>query len=127
MLTTVVIITIFCATAFLGVAWTYSASEIGNHHDMDFWFIVQSSAMALLGYFTAMFPLYQRSWGSPWQWSLGFCVVGATSSLVAIPAFLLAPPFWSSALLFFGTVSQAVMTLQLSLLAMQPGSRKKQD
>ncbi|KAK0648031.1 hypothetical protein B0T16DRAFT_112004 [Cercophora newfieldiana] len=33
-LTTAVISTIFCATAFLGVAWHYSTPDIGSPHDM---------------------------------------------------------------------------------------------
>lgn len=94
---------------------------------MDFWFTIQSSVMSLLGFFTTMFPLYRRSWGSPWRWSLVFCGVGATSCLTAIAAYVALPGFWSPGLSFLGTASQAIITLQLSLLAMQPAARGKQD
>lgn len=121
------VITTFCATAFLGAAGKYSTWEIGSHRNMDFWFMVQSSAMSLLGFFTAMFPLYRRPWGLPWHWSLALCFVGTVSVLAAVPVYLCAPAFWSSSLLFIGAASQAAVTLQLSLLAMQPASKKKHD
>jgi hypothetical protein len=105
------------------MAWKYSASDIGSVDDKDFWITIQSSIMGLLSLFTAMYPLYRRSWGTPWRW-LQLSVLGATCSVAAIPTY---PNFWSSVLSFVCTVSQAFITLQLSLVAMQQTTHRKQD
>lgn len=83
--------------------------------------------MELLGYFITIFPLYRRSWGVPWRWSLALGILGALCALAVVPAFLLLPDFWSSTVLFISTVLQAAVTLQLSLVAMQPPVPDKKE
>lgn len=113
----------------LGVAWKFGTSGPGIVEEMDFWTQIQSSLMQLLGLFTAIYPLYRVSSGPPWIWALVFVTAGAICSIAAVPTFLFLRPFWSSILSFFGAAAQAVVTLQLSLLAMEPSVQPgvKQD
>lgn len=126
-MTTWVIIVTLCSTIFLGLAWMHSVPGTATPESSSFWFMCQSSAMGLLGYFITIFPLYRRSWGVPWRWSLALGILGVLCSLAAVPAFLLLPDFWSSTLLFISTVLQAAVTLQLSLVAMQPAVPGKKE
>lgn len=105
----------------------HSVPGTATPESSSFRFMCQSSAMGLLGYFITIFPLYRRSWGVPWRWSLALGILGVLCSLAAVPAFLLLPDFWSSTLLFISTVLQAAVTLQLSLVAMQPAVPGKKE
>ncbi|KAF2007476.1 hypothetical protein P154DRAFT_517187 [Amniculicola lignicola CBS 123094] len=118
-LTAITFIVTIGASVLSGVAWKLDAPTPGTTHDSDFWTLVQSSVMQLLGLFTAIYPLYKRSSGPPWVWALILTTTGAICSIAAIPMFLYVGSFWSSVVSFFGIAAQAVVILQLSLLAVQ--------
>jgi hypothetical protein len=73
--------------------------------------------MQLLGLFTTIYPLQRRSTKAAWLWAIAFSIVGSICSIGAVPLYLYVPVMWSALVSFFGSAAQALVALQLALLA----------
>jgi hypothetical protein len=98
------------------LAWRLSANVLGSTSDADFYLLIQNSTMQLLGLFMAMYPIARRSGSSAWQWARVFTAAGALCAIAAIPMYLYLPTMWSALMAFFGSIAQAIMTLELVLM-----------
>jgi hypothetical protein len=105
-------------------AWRLSNGEVGSARDVDFWLLVQTSIMQLLGIFLAMYPIYQQaasattiSSSGAWIWARLFTVLGICCIGIAIGLYLAVPPMWSAFVSSCGAAAQAGLALQLSLIA----------
>ncbi|KAK4194215.1 hypothetical protein QBC40DRAFT_302326 [Triangularia verruculosa] len=82
-LTAIVPIITLLAALLLIPAWYYSPTQPGSTENVDFWVTVQSTAMQLLGLFTATYPVYYNRPSKPqhaaWNWSIIFTIIGALS------------------------------------------------
>jgi hypothetical protein len=96
-------------------AWQQASNSIGTTHDVDFWLLIQSSMLQLLGLFTAMFPIYKRSPAHAWRWAQALTVLGALCSLGSIPLYNYAPTMWSALVSLFGS-AQAGMASLIALM-----------
>lgn len=127
-LNAVVSIVTLLAALPLVPAWSHSLPQPGSTDDTDFWLMLQSSTMQLLGLFTAVFPIYhRRSHGAAWNWSILFTAAGSLSAVAAIPAYLYLPTFWSGLLSFIGAGAQVYLALQLCFLASSSSAHIKVD
>jgi hypothetical protein len=116
------LITVVFATTVLGFipiifAWHRATDLPGSAQDADFWLLIQSSIMQLVGLFTAMFPISRQAKSHAWIWSQAFTFLGASCSIASIPLYLYAPTMWSALLSFWGSTAQAGMALSISLMA----------
>lgn len=73
--------------------------------------------MQLVSLFTAIYPFYRRSMKPAWLWAIAFSIVGSICSIGAVPLYLCVPVMWSALASFFGSAAQALVALQLALLA----------
>jgi hypothetical protein len=97
-------------------AWQRSPDLAGSTADADFWLLLQSSAMQLLGLFTAVYPLWASIKTASWRWMQILIILGCACALAAVPIYVRLPTMWSAVVSFLGTAAQAYMTLQLALV-----------
>ena len=97
-------------------AWQRSPDLPGSTTDPNFWLLLQSSAMQLLGLFTAVYPLWASIKTARWRWTQIFTILGCACALAAVPIYVRLPTMWSAVVSFVGAAAQAYMTLQLALV-----------
>lgn len=97
-----------------GKAWQYSPRKPGTIYDADFWFLVQSSMMQLVGLLTIILPLALsgRLPFRQWFWTWLLVGVSFSFSVAPIPVYLYFPTEWSATVGFLGSAAQAFVTLQ---------------
>jgi hypothetical protein len=83
--------------------------------------------MQLLGIFTAIYALYENHTGTAWRWTQGLTILGVSCSVAAIPLYLYFPTMWSVLVSFFGSAAQALMAVQLALMAASVVTQVKED
>jgi hypothetical protein len=95
-------------------AWQYSPRRPGTVFDADFWFLVQSSMMQLIGLLTIIIPLALSGRLRTQQWFWTWLLVGVSfsCSIAPVPAYLYFPKEWSTTIAFLGSAAQAFVTLQ---------------
>lgn len=77
----------------------------GSTGDADFWYLIQSSIMAVLGNIVVIVPLLKKSWFSPaysLMWT--FFMLGLAFSIISIIIYPLINTGWSSMVSFFGSL-----------------------
>jgi hypothetical protein len=101
------------------LAWSHSDYIAGSAKDADFWWLVQSTIMQVLGLLTLSVPIWQGSKlpSQNWFWTWLFIGIAALATILAIPLYLYAPVAYSSTLVFLATASQSFVVLQLALAA----------
>jgi hypothetical protein len=95
------------------LAWRSASDSPGTTTDTDFWLLVQTSALQILGLFTAIYPIYRKSTAHAWIWTWFFAGGGAACACALVS--------------FLGAVTQAYMALQLALLVALPSEVTKED
>jgi hypothetical protein len=103
------------------LAWSHSdySAGPGSAKDADFWWLVQSTIMQVLGLLTLSVPIWQGSKlpSQNWFWTWLFIGIASLATIVAVPLYLYAPVAYSSTLVFVATACQAFVVLQLALAA----------
>jgi len=114
-------ITIILAMIPTYMAWTRSPYSPGSTADSDFWWLIQSSVMALLSLLTLSIPIYEDSKfshkGRTWFWTCWFISAATVATILAPVLYVLVPTAYSGATVFVGSACQAFVVLQLSLAA----------
>jgi FtsH-binding integral membrane protein len=98
-------------------AWQRSSNSTGSTADVDFWLLIQTSVLQLLGLFTTIYPMPKHSTATAWLWAIVFTVLGSVCVFAAIPVYLYISTMWSAFSSFIGSAAQLSMTLQLALIA----------
>lgn len=101
---------------YKGFAVSEQSDEKGKVTDADFYFLVQSSLMSVLGNFATALPLLPslRSSG-PSRYFWAFAVLGMLSALVSVIMYPFTNTGWSAVVAFVGTVASATSTLVLAV------------
>ena len=104
---------ITCIPAAL--AWTSSSPQIGTHHDANFYQLISSSIIQLLGLLTLIWPtiVHTRLANLAWFWTWVLASASALLTVLSVPFYLLLPTGWSGLLSFGGSVAQVLVLLQL--------------
>ena len=90
-------------------------NETGSVEDADFWFLIQSSIMSVLGSLVMVLPLLKKSWFCPaytTMWILFFS--GVVFAVLSIAIYPLYNTGWSSVLSFFGSVASIFSVLAMT-------------
>lgn len=111
--------TIVFTIPILVVAWQYSPHTPGTTKDSDFWFLVQSCGMAIFSLITVAIPMWKGTHlpGHGWYWTWAFMGLAMFLAFAAPFAYAYAPAEWSSLFMIVVSAIQALVTLQLSLVA----------
>ncbi|KAG8158416.1 hypothetical protein KVR01_011538 [Diaporthe batatas] len=111
---------LFVILAFIpgyqGFAISTQRHEIGATSDSDFYYLIQSSIMSVLGNFATALPLLQSgptSGPSIFFWV--FSAMGLFSAVLAVVIYPLATTGWSSVVSFIGNVASAASLLVLTV------------
>jgi hypothetical protein len=98
-------------TVFFALGYAHSPHLQGTTNDADFWFLIQSTIVQLLGLVVSAL-IERKSGGLPkWRWALPTAIAGACS-IIAIPLYLVVPTEWSSFLSLVAGATQSFMILQ---------------
>jgi hypothetical protein len=113
------IVTAVIALPTFALAWQYSPHKSGTTHDADFWFLVQTCSMQLLGLLIMAIPMWEGKElsGHSWYWTWGFILVAFGGTITAPFVYCHAPTEWSSFLGIVAGAVQAFVTLQVTLIA----------
>lgn len=107
-------------------AISMKSNEPGSVEDADFWFLIQSSIMSVLGSLVMVLPLLKKSWFCPaytTMWIFFFAgVVFAVLSIVIYPR---CNTGWSSVLSFFGSVASISSVLAMTQATAREGLQPK--
>jgi hypothetical protein len=97
------------------LAWANSPHHPGAASDADFFQLIASAAMQLLGNLTLIIPTISNSrlMSQAWFWTWVLAGTSTVCTIAAIPLYLYCPTEWSNTLSFAGNVMQAFVTLQL--------------
>ncbi|KAH8803596.1 hypothetical protein F5884DRAFT_510209 [Xylogone sp. PMI_703] len=109
-------------------AWQRSDDKPGSPNDADFYWLLQSSIMQLLGIFTLCVPINQNE-KIPSQikwWTWLFVAIAATSTAAAVLLYVLVPVGYSSILTFVANCAQALVVLQLALASQLMVEKRKE-
>lgn len=85
-----------------------SENSVGPTADADFWYLIQSNIMAVLGSPIMVIPLFRSSWFSPansLMWT--FSISGLIASVVSIAVYPLLNTGWSSLIAFLESIMSA--------------------
>ncbi|KAF2236428.1 hypothetical protein EV356DRAFT_498457 [Viridothelium virens] len=111
----------------MGIAWKLSSSTKGSTKDADFYLLIQSSAMNILGIFTAVYPTWNWPASHAKRWAYTFTVLGIVCATVSILVYLYVSMIWSGLLSFSAAAIQAFMVLQFAIASLPIKSRLKVD
>lgn len=109
---------------YKGFAISMKSDTPGSTGDADFWYLVQSSIMAVLGNITMVVPLLGRSWFLPaygLMWM--FFWLGLIFAVTAIAIYPFCNTGWSSMISFFGSVASVASVLVMTQAARVDGNR----
>ncbi|KAJ5449458.1 uncharacterized protein N7458_005907 [Penicillium daleae] len=94
------------------------SSEPGSVQDADFWYLIQSSIMSVLGNLTMVIPLLKKSWFSPaYSMMWMFFALGVAFAAISIIIYPFANTGWSSMVAFFGSIASAASVLVMTQAA----------
>jgi uncharacterized membrane protein YhaH (DUF805 family) len=98
-----------------------SSSTSGSTGDADFWYLIQSSIMSILGNLIMVIPLLKKSWFSPAYSTMWiFFTLGVTFAVISILIYPFVNTGWSSMVAFFGSIASVA-----SVLVMTQGAAKR--
>ncbi|EUC42962.1 hypothetical protein COCMIDRAFT_28472 [Bipolaris oryzae ATCC 44560] len=101
-------------------------SAVGSIGDADFWYLIQSSIMAVMGNVIMVVPLFKKSWFSPaYGLMWGFFALGLTFAIVAVIIYPLLNPGWSSMVAFFGSIASVASVLIMTQATAREGTKTK--
>lgn len=101
---------------YQGFAISAQSHENGTISDSDFFYLMQSSIMSVLGNFATALPLLQSgriSGSSHFFWV--FSAMGLFSAVLSVVIYPLANTGWSSVVSFVGNVASAASVLVLTI------------
>jgi predicted ferric reductase len=107
-------------------AISMQANSPGSYGDADFWYLIQSSIMAILGNVVMVVPLLKKSWFSPaysLMWT--FFALGLTFAIISIIIYPLLNTGWSSMVSFFGSIASAASVLVITQATSKEVNRGK--
>ena len=96
-------------------AISMKSEEIGSINDADFWYLVQSSIMSVLGNLIAVVPLLKKSWFSAaytMMWM--FFGMGLTFAGISILIYPFFNTGWSSMVSFFASIASVASVLVMT-------------
>jgi hypothetical protein len=94
------------------------SSTPGSIEDADFWYLIQSSIMSVLGSLTMVIPLMKKSWFSPAYGTMWmFFTLGLSFAVIAIVIYPLVNTGWSSMVAFFGSIASVASVLIMTQAA----------
>lgn len=99
---------------YMGFAISEQSDENGKVTDADFYFLMQSTLMSVLGNFATALPLLpslRASGSSNYFWA--FAVLGMLSAIVSVIIYPFINTGWSAMVAFVGTVASATSILVL--------------
>ena len=101
------------------LGWQHSGPNQGTTSDADFWFLLQSCSMSLLGLLTMAIPMWtDDSLGGAHAWlTWSFVAIACLCTVVAPPVYLSAPTYWSAFLMTIVGSIQAWVTMQMAFVA----------
>ncbi|XDG04432.1 hypothetical protein ABKA04_004047 [Annulohypoxylon sp. FPYF3050] len=102
-----------------GIALTKGTHAPGSSNDPDFWWLVQSVAMQLLGLVLAVCNVPRKPTEKSAAWMSALCLTGfgILCASASIPAYLFLSTSWSSLMSSGATMSQIIVMLELTLMA----------
>ncbi|USP78940.1 hypothetical protein yc1106_06214 [Curvularia clavata] len=98
-------------------------NAVGSIHDADFWSLIQSSIMAVMGNIIMVVPLLKKSWLSPTyglMWA--FFALGLVFAVISVVLYPLLNPGWSSMVAFFGSIASVASVLIATQATAREGS-----
>jgi uncharacterized membrane protein YhaH (DUF805 family) len=107
-------------------AISMQSSSSGSTGDADFWYLIQSSIMAVLGNLVMVVPLLKKSWFSPaysLMWT--FFILGLAFSIISIIIYPLINTGWSSIVSFFGSIASVASVLVMTQATSKGVNREK--
>jgi len=99
---------------------------VGSTEDADFWYLIQSSIMAVMGNIIMVVPLLKKSWFSPaygLMWA--FFALGLVFAVISVILYPLVNPGWSSMVAFFASIASAASVLIMTQATAREGGRVK--
>lgn len=101
-------------------------SAVGSIHDADFWYLVQSSIMGVMGNIVMIVPLISNSWFSP-AYSLmwGYFTLGLVFAVISVVLYPLLNPGWSSVVAFLSSIASVASVLIMTQATAREGSNGK--
>lgn len=87
----------------------------GSTDDVDFYLLIQNSAMTILGIFTATYPTFWREVSLARRCAWGLAILGCLCAFAAVALYLCFPTMWSAVASFFGAAIQIYMVFQLAI------------
>lgn len=111
---------LFIILAFIpgyqGFAISAQSHDNGTTNDSDFYYLLQSSIMSVLGNFATALPILQSTRISGPCYSFWvFSAMGLFSAVLSVVIYPLTNTGWSSAVSFIGTVASAASVLVLTV------------
>jgi len=104
------------------------SDETGSTGDADFWYLVQSSIMSVLGNLISVVPLVKGSWFSPaYNVMWLFFIIGLASSAVSIGIYPFLNTGWSSAASFLGSIFSVASVLVMTQATGKDRRKVKMD
>lgn len=107
-------------------ALSMQRSGPGSTEDAEFWYLIQSSIMAVLGNVVTVVPLLKKSWLSPaysLMWT--FFMFGLAFSAISIIIYPLVNTGWSAMVSFFGSIASAASVLVMTQATSKTANRAK--
>jgi hypothetical protein len=97
------------------IAWTHTTPSIGTIDDANFYQLLSSAVMQLLGLPTLVWPtvFHVQLAKMTWFWTWILAGASACCTVVAVLVYLWLPTGWSGILSFSGGAAQALVVLQL--------------
>ncbi|KAL4723596.1 hypothetical protein ACLX1H_009234 [Fusarium chlamydosporum] len=117
--TLIALVLIFLIIAMIpgykGFSLSMKGNQYGSTSDADYWYLIQSNIMGVLGNLVMVIPLLRRSWFSPaynYMWLFfGLGLIFATTSVIT---YTLCNTGWSSMISFFGSVCSVASVLVMT-------------
>ncbi|KAF7198650.1 hypothetical protein HII31_00389 [Pseudocercospora fuligena] len=116
--------------AFIAFAKSMESTEAGSTSDSDFWYLISSSIMAVLGSGVLTLQLMKESWLSPaYTTTWIFTALGVICAILSIAIYPLCNTGWSSILSFFGSIMSqgAVLVMTQAVARPAPPIKLKQS
>lgn len=107
-------------------AISWKAGGKGSTEDADFWYLIQSSIMSVLGNLIMVVPLMKKSWLSPaYSMMWLFFSLGLVLAAVSIAIYPFCNTGWSSMAAFFGSIASVSSVLVMTQATAREADRFK--
>jgi len=109
-------------------AISMKSNDTGSTGDADFWYLVQSSIMSVLGNLISVIPLLKKFWFSPAHnvmWL--FFMLGLAFSAVSISIYPFLNTGWSSIVSFLGSICSVASVLVITQATGKDTRKVKMD